>query len=164
MPAHSSGITAAQDGRDGNTKDGAIIVNETFAKAFWPKGESPVGKRIRNSDKAPWMTVVGYVADVKHYGLEQPMRPGVHYALPRIPQSPSLECRPRASARQARMREWSLPFSQGFRTVVLHDGSSRSFCAGWRSEFRHKRRGRIGSRRLRPRLPTDTTGPRPSRS
>ena len=33
------------------------------------------------------MTVVGYVADVKHYGLEQPMRPGVYYALPRIPQS-----------------------------------------------------------------------------
>ena len=77
----------AQDGREGNTKDGTIIVNETFAKAFWPKGESPVGKRIRNNEKAPWMTVVGYVADVKHYGLEQPMRPGVYYALPRIPQS-----------------------------------------------------------------------------
>ncbi len=78
----------AQDGREGNTKDGVIIVNETFAKTFWPKGESPVGKRIRNNEKAPWMTVVGYVADVKHYGLEQPMRPGVYLALPRITLSP----------------------------------------------------------------------------
>lgn len=70
-----------------NAKTGTIIVNETFAKTFWPNGESPVGKRIRNNDKAPWLTVVGYVADVKHYGLEQPMRPGVYYALPRIPQA-----------------------------------------------------------------------------
>ncbi len=77
----------AQDGREGSTKEGTIIVNETFAKTFWPTGESPVGKRIRSNEKAPWMTVVGFVADVKHYGLEQPMRPGVYYALPRIPQS-----------------------------------------------------------------------------
>jgi len=77
----------AGEGREGSTKDGAIIVNETFAKTFWPKGEGPVGKRIRNNEKAPWLTVVGLVADVKHYGLEQPVRPGVYYAWPRIPVS-----------------------------------------------------------------------------
>jgi predicted permease len=74
----------AQDGVEGRTKDGTIIVNETFARTFWPDGKSPVGRRIRTGDRAPWLTVVGYVEDVKHYGLEQPMRPGVYYALPRM--------------------------------------------------------------------------------
>ena len=35
--------------------------------------------------RAPWMTVVGLVRDIKHYGLERPMRPGVDtFPLPRI--------------------------------------------------------------------------------
>jgi predicted permease len=63
-------------------QDNVVIVNETFARTFWPDGRSPVGARIRLgsslSDKTPWLTVVGYVEDVKHYGLERDMRPGVY--------------------------------------------------------------------------------------
>jgi len=33
------------------------------------------------------MTVVGVVADVKHYGLERPMRPGVYLPVNFSPQS-----------------------------------------------------------------------------
>ena len=32
----------------------------------------------------PWLTVVGVVADVKHYSLERDVRPGVYLPLPRI--------------------------------------------------------------------------------
>jgi predicted permease len=65
-----------QDGRDGNR---VAIVNETFARAFWPGVNDPVGKRFKQSgNNNPWITVVGYVADVKHYGLERPMRPGIY--------------------------------------------------------------------------------------
>jgi predicted lysophospholipase L1 biosynthesis ABC-type transport system permease subunit len=39
---------------------------------------------VRQGEKAPWLTVVGVVADVKHYGLERDMRPGVYLPLPRI--------------------------------------------------------------------------------
>src|SRR5262249_17242783 len=39
------------------------------------------------SPKAPWMTVVGVVADVKHYGLERPMRPGVYFPISVDPRS-----------------------------------------------------------------------------
>ncbi len=71
-------------GRTFNEQDGqtpgslAVIVNETFARRFWPN-QDPVGRRIRHrEDKAPWMTVVGVARDVKHYGLDRPMIPGVY--------------------------------------------------------------------------------------
>jgi putative ABC transport system permease protein len=76
-----------QDGREGADQPGVIIVNETFAKTLWPDGRDPIGQRVRQGERAPWLTVVGVVADVKHYGLERPMRPGVYLPLPRIVQS-----------------------------------------------------------------------------
>jgi putative ABC transport system permease protein len=71
------------DGRNGNR---AIIVNETFVRTFWPGVADPVGRRVRgNSKESKWNTVVGYVQDVKHYGLERPMRPGVYVPLVQVP-------------------------------------------------------------------------------
>jgi predicted permease len=70
------------DGRNGNL---SIIVNETFVRTFWPGVADPVGRRIRGGPKAPWMTVVGMVGDVRHYGLERPMRPGVYLPLAQSP-------------------------------------------------------------------------------
>ena len=64
------------------------IVNESFVKTFWPTVADPVGRRFRfNDDRAPWMTVVGVVGDIKHYGLERPMRPGVYFPVPANPVS-----------------------------------------------------------------------------
>ena len=59
------------------------VVNETFAKTFWPGVNDPVGKRFKDAGnpKAPWITVVGLAGDVKHYGLERPMRPGIYFPL-----------------------------------------------------------------------------------
>ena len=59
------------------------VVNETFAKTFWPGVNDPVGKRFKGAgnSKAPWITVVGLAGDVKHYGLERPMRPGIYFPL-----------------------------------------------------------------------------------
>jgi putative ABC transport system permease protein len=67
------------DERDGDPKGArAAIVNESFAKRFWPKADAP-GKRIRYSwAKDEWMQVIGVTRDVKHYGLDQEMRPGVY--------------------------------------------------------------------------------------
>ena len=42
-----------------------VLINLTMAKLFWPS-RSPIGGRIKApSDKAPWLTIVGEVADVK---------------------------------------------------------------------------------------------------
>jgi putative ABC transport system permease protein len=54
------------------------IVDETMAKTHWP-GEDPVGKRLRlggghGQDEKPWLTVVGVVAHVKNYGVDQESR------------------------------------------------------------------------------------------
>jgi len=64
-----------------------------YAKA-WParvwavEGANGVGRRIKfRGPGAPWITVVGVVADVKHYGLEKPMRPGVYFPAPQDPRS-----------------------------------------------------------------------------
>ena len=67
---------------DAFDKESSIIVNETFVKTFWPDGGSAIGKRVRNGEKAPWRTVVGVVHDIKHYGLEQPVRPGAYIPVP----------------------------------------------------------------------------------
>jgi predicted permease len=77
-----------RDGTGGRDEDSVIIVNETFAKTFWPGGESPLGKRVFLGITPPrerpirWLTIVGVTVDVKHYGLERPVRPGVY--LPQL--------------------------------------------------------------------------------
>jgi putative ABC transport system permease protein len=51
-----------------------VIVNQRFASKFWP-GEDPLGKRLRLFDgKTPgaWLTVVGVVSNIVHYGRARP--------------------------------------------------------------------------------------------
>jgi predicted permease len=55
-----------------------IIVNETLARLFWP-GQPAVGKHLRTvGPGAPWIEVIGVAHDVRHYGLETEVRPGVY--------------------------------------------------------------------------------------
>ncbi len=53
------------------------LIDETFARTFWP-GESALGKRVKfgnlKDPEPPWMQVVGIVAHVKNYGVDQPSR------------------------------------------------------------------------------------------
>ncbi len=60
--------------------DGApvVIIDETMAERFWP-GEDPLGQRVafetpQPGDPPVWLTVVGVVANVRHYELESPSR------------------------------------------------------------------------------------------
>jgi predicted permease len=69
------------EGRDKESR--VVIVNETFVRTFWANGVSALGRRIKTRGaESPWYTVVGVVGDVKHYGLERPMRPGTYFPLP----------------------------------------------------------------------------------
>jgi predicted permease len=70
------------DGRKPGTE--AVVVNETFARMHWP-GQEAAGKRVRHGPGAPWLTVVGVIADVKDYGLDQEVRPSVYEPLAQGP-------------------------------------------------------------------------------
>jgi putative ABC transport system permease protein len=63
--------------RDRTDAPPVCIVDDTFARTHWP-GESPLGKRVKfgGLDDAdnPWMEVVGRVAHVKNYGVDEDSR------------------------------------------------------------------------------------------
>ncbi len=83
----------SSDGIGGPDQDSTVIVNETFAQTMWPGAASVVGKRIHaGSTPRPgrpirWLTVVGVTMDIKHYGLERPVRPGIYLPHPLMPRS-----------------------------------------------------------------------------
>src|SRR5262249_49833033 len=57
-----------------------VIVNQAFAKKFWPKGEA-LGQRITFDDpkKNPkWVTIVGVVSDIHHFGLDLDPKPEMY--------------------------------------------------------------------------------------
>ncbi len=54
------------------------MINETFARMYWP-GASPLGARIRfGGATAPWRTVVGVVRDVRERGFDLSSKPGAY--------------------------------------------------------------------------------------
>jgi putative ABC transport system permease protein len=64
------------DQRDGAEAPRAIIINDSFAKRYWP-GRDPVGQRMvfgRPSERNPWITIVGVVEDMHRRGLHRPAR------------------------------------------------------------------------------------------
>lgn len=66
-------------GRDFSESEGqpVAIVNQTLADTFWEDGQA-VGRRIRYASSEEWMTVIGVTQDVKHYGIDEEMRPGIY--------------------------------------------------------------------------------------
>jgi putative ABC transport system permease protein len=71
------------EGRLPNASDGpdsppVVVINQTFARWYWPQ-ESALGHRVSTSYPNPvWMTIVGVVADVYERGYELEMKPGVY--------------------------------------------------------------------------------------
>jgi putative ABC transport system permease protein len=58
-----------------------LIVNQTFAKKFWPNGDA-LGKRITfdepKKENPKWITVVGIVGDIRHFGLDIDPKPEMY--------------------------------------------------------------------------------------
>jgi putative ABC transport system permease protein len=55
------------------------MVNESFVREYFPN-EEVMGARIRWARANPpvWMTIIGVVGDVKHFGLNQPEQPAFY--------------------------------------------------------------------------------------
>lgn len=60
---------------------GVAVVNETFARRYWP-GQDPLGKRLSTSgDQGPFLEVVGLARDAKYVTLGEDPRPFFYTAL-----------------------------------------------------------------------------------
>jgi putative ABC transport system permease protein len=63
-----------------------VIVNETFARQFWPN-ENPIGKHVIVGRWPQPAEVVGVAADVKNRGLAQEPQAQLYIAFPQLPWS-----------------------------------------------------------------------------
>ena len=60
---------------DSDPKTPVAVVNESFAKRYWPEG-NPLGRRVkRGTATSPWAEIVGVVADNRDAGLTQDTGP-----------------------------------------------------------------------------------------
>jgi macrolide transport system ATP-binding/permease protein len=67
--------------RDGESNRDVAVVNETFARRFWP-GQSALGKRFSRAGSAgPWIEVVGVIQDGKYFSLSEEAKPFVYFYL-----------------------------------------------------------------------------------
>jgi putative ABC transport system permease protein len=63
---------------DDERAPGVVMVNETFVRQRWP-GVDPIGRRLRmGGERAPWLTVIGVVSDIRHLGPATPPRPELY--------------------------------------------------------------------------------------
>ena len=66
------------DQRDGIDAPRAVVVNDTLARKYWPRG-SALGGRMRLGDaQGPWHTIVGVVKDVRERGHTLAQKPLVY--------------------------------------------------------------------------------------
>jgi predicted permease len=80
---------AFRSGRTFTDADGAqalkvVIVNETFARQFWPN-ENAVGKHVIVGRWPAPAEVIGVASDVKNKGLEQATQPQLYLSFPQLP-------------------------------------------------------------------------------
>ena len=81
------------DAGDTREKPPVTIVNESLARRYF-RGTAPadvVGKRVtfgRPQDNAPWVTIVGVVADEKQDGLDRPAEPTAYSSIGQRQQNP----------------------------------------------------------------------------
>jgi putative ABC transport system permease protein len=66
------------DARDTEASTPVIVINETFARHYWPK-EPAIGHKISVSFPTPiWRTVIGVVEDIQERGYDIGMKPGFY--------------------------------------------------------------------------------------
>ncbi|HMG87841.1 MAG TPA: ABC transporter permease [Terracidiphilus sp.] len=71
---------------DNATAPSVVIVNETFARQFWP-GQSAIGKKVIIGRKPLPALVVAVAADIKNQGLEKESQPQLYLPFPQLPWS-----------------------------------------------------------------------------
>ncbi|HEY7404069.1 MAG TPA: ABC transporter permease [Candidatus Angelobacter sp.] len=72
---------------DTATSQPVVVVSESLAQRYWP-GKSALGRTLKpNIADAPWYTVVGVAADVRHQGLDADTEATAYYPYVQLPKS-----------------------------------------------------------------------------
>jgi putative ABC transport system permease protein len=75
------GLTSGQSFTDqeGYEVSGVAVVNQTFAKKFWP-GQDPLGRRFRVPDDqhSDWIRVIGVAPDIKNEDIDDKIQPSAY--------------------------------------------------------------------------------------
>jgi predicted permease len=69
---------------DGPNAPNVAIVNQTLARRYWAR-ESALGHRISADTGKTWITIVGVVGDVRHYGLDSEPSDEVYIPFAQLP-------------------------------------------------------------------------------
>ncbi len=90
------------DDKDGSRR--VAIVNEEFAKTYWPN-QDPIGKRMRlNDSQGPWLEVVGLAKTGKYCSINEPPTPFLYMPFAQAREAGRCRC---SSRRPAPMRRRS---------------------------------------------------------
>ena len=80
------------DARDSRDAPRTVVINQEMAEKFWP-GEDPIGRQVRalSMERAPdgtspWLTVIGVVSNVRHWGMEDEVDPEMYVEVRQVPQ------------------------------------------------------------------------------
>jgi predicted permease len=61
---------------DTDGRENVALINESMARAYWSDRPALGGRfKMGNAPQSPWITVVGIVGNVRHNGLEAPIKP-----------------------------------------------------------------------------------------
>ena len=123
------------DARDREESAGAIVINQTLARRFWPEGDA-VGRRLKQggpTSELPWLTVAGVVGDVRQWELTDEVRPEIYFPYRQNPVAfwlrSSLVVRTSGAPEELlgpmRSRIWSID-----RDVALSEGDSMAQVLG----------------------------------
>jgi putative ABC transport system permease protein len=71
-------LVRGRDFNDGDTLQApqVVIINEEVARRYF-EGQDPIGQRLKlgpPTSSQPWLTIVGIARDVRHFGLDSPIR------------------------------------------------------------------------------------------
>lgn len=99
-------LVSGRDFRPQDASPGAAIVNETFAKTFFP-GQDPIGRTFARGTNQPLNHIVGVTTDISYHDLREPTRAVFYVPFDEIDNQ-------------------SAPKAVGFATFVIHTDSQNS--------------------------------------
>ena len=72
---------------DARNTQPVVVISQSLADRYWPK-QDPIGHSLKpNIKDAPWYTVVGVAADVRHWALDVDVEPTAYYPYTQGPTS-----------------------------------------------------------------------------